>query len=64
MNKKYLSTKQVCERFGVSHMWIERRIKDSDFPRSIKLGGGRLRYYALEAIEAWEKRQAAKSAAA
>ena len=61
MNKKFLSTKQVCERYGVSHMWIERRMKDSGFPCPMKMG--RLRFYELQAIEAWEKRQAKKSAA-
>lgn len=61
MNKKYLNTKQVCERFGVSHMWIERRMKDSDFPRPMKMG--RLRFYEIAAVEKWERSQAAKSAA-
>lgn len=61
MNKKYLSTKQVRERFGVSHMWIERRMQDSGFPRPVKMG--RLRFYNLEQVEEWERAQAAKSAA-
>lgn len=31
--KRWLGSTQVCERYGVSLMWIERRLKkDPDFP--------------------------------
>ena len=56
----FLSAKQVRERYaGVSHMWIERRLADdSGFPRPTKMG--RLRFWKLAELEAWERAQAAK----
>jgi predicted DNA-binding transcriptional regulator AlpA len=42
-------------------MWIERRLADdSGFPRPTKFG--RLRFWKLAEIEAWERAQAAKPA--
>jgi hypothetical protein len=40
-HKVYLTAAQLRERYGgVSHMWIERRLKsDPAFPRPKKFGG-------------------------
>ena len=55
----WLSAPQVCDRFGRSHMWLERRLKeDEDFPRPTKFG--RLRFFRLEAIEDYERRRTAE----
>lgn len=61
-SETFLSTAKVRERYGVSHMWIERRLADSPtFPRPTYLG--RLRFYKRADLEAWELEQATKSAA-
>ena len=52
---------KVRARYGdCSHMWIERRLKDdSGFPRPRYIG--RLRFWLLEELEAWERALATKS---
>ena len=58
----WLTTAAVRARYGVSHMWIERRMKDgSGFPKYTLLG--RLRFWRLTEIEEWERKQAAGRAA-
>jgi hypothetical protein len=54
--RKFLTTAQLCERWGgVSHMFIERRLKsDPNFPRPTKFDG-RIRFFDLYAIEAYEQ---------
>ena len=42
-------------------MWIERRLKDDEAPLPRPIYIGRLRYWKLAEIEAWERQQAAKS---
>lgn len=55
-NGEYLSAAQVYQRFGgVSHMWIVRKTRDEGFPAAIKFGG-RLRFFRLSEIIAWEMR--------
>jgi predicted DNA-binding transcriptional regulator AlpA len=56
-HKVYLTAAQLRERYGgVSHMWIERRLKsDPAFPRPKKFGGSALRMFALDEIEAYER---------
>jgi predicted DNA-binding transcriptional regulator AlpA len=57
----FLSTQQVRKRYGVSHMWIERRLADDPtFPRYTKLG--RLRFFKRAELETWELVQATKTA--
>ena len=60
-NQEYASSNQVRNRYGGrSHMWIERRLKDDpDFPKPIYIG--RLRYWKISALEAWEKAKISKS---
>lgn len=57
----WISARQLCDRFGgVSHMWLERRLaKDPGFPRATKFG--RLRFFRLSEVVAWERAAAAKS---
>ena len=58
--KRYLTCRQVQERYGnVSHMWVERRLDDdADFPRCIKFK--RLRMWDEEALDAWDRICAAR----
>jgi hypothetical protein len=51
----YISAAQVLERYGGrSHMWLERRLKnDPRFPRPVKVG--RLRFFELSKLEAYER---------
>jgi predicted DNA-binding transcriptional regulator AlpA len=53
-NELYLRTKQVRARYGnVSHMWIERRLRDDPtFPKPTYFG--RMRFFKLSELEAWE----------
>ena len=52
---------KVRARYGDrSHMWIERRLHDdSGFPKPRYIG--RLRFWALEELEAWERTLATKT---
>ncbi|QJF50692.1 helix-turn-helix transcriptional regulator [Roseobacter ponti] len=43
---------------GVSHMWIERRLAETDFPKPVKIG--RLRFWSERAITLWWEEQDAK----
>lgn len=42
-----------------NHMWLLRRIEHDGFPAPTKMG--RLRYWRLDQIEAWENGQIEKS---
>jgi hypothetical protein len=56
--QKYITRKQLQERWNCSHMFIERLIKNcSDFPPYSQLGSGPLaqRRWNLDAIEAFER---------
>jgi hypothetical protein len=56
----YMSPRQLRRRYGdVSHMWIERRLKnDPDFPRPEYFGPQR--FFKICAIEAYERLCAAR----
>jgi predicted DNA-binding transcriptional regulator AlpA len=61
-NQKYLTRTQLMERWGVSHMFIERLVKTNPtFPPHMRLGDGRLatRRWRLDEIEAWERSRVA-----
>jgi len=53
--KTYLTAEQLRARYGgVSHMWIERRMKaDPNFPQPMYMG--RFRFWDLDKIEAFER---------
>jgi predicted DNA-binding transcriptional regulator AlpA len=63
MTKKWLKEKQLRERYGgVSHMWIVRKLaSDPTFPRPIRLGSGRLKFWDESRLEEWEGEQAKRS---
>jgi predicted DNA-binding transcriptional regulator AlpA len=59
----YLPARKVWERYGVTAMSLHRwlRDKEMDFPQPTYLG--RLRYWRLSSLEAWERQQARRKAA-
>jgi hypothetical protein len=58
---QYLSAPAVRRRFGVSDMWLHRRLYDgSGFPAPDLIVKGR-RFWKLSTLEAWERRAAAQS---
>jgi predicted DNA-binding transcriptional regulator AlpA len=59
-SKKWKTTRQVQVRYGdVSHMWIERRLKDDpDFPRPVKFG--RLRFWDEDELDSYDRICAAR----
>jgi hypothetical protein len=60
----WISAPQVCDRYGGrSHMWLERLLRrDKTFPRPTKFG--RLRFFKIEELVAWERQAAVRSRAA
>jgi predicted DNA-binding transcriptional regulator AlpA len=60
---RYFTAGQIRERFGVSDMWIFRRLKDGGFPQPVRFGPGKSspRFWKRSDIEEWER---AKLAAA
>jgi predicted DNA-binding transcriptional regulator AlpA len=54
----FLKARHVRERYRVSHMWIERRQRDADFPAPVYFGG--MRFWKLSDLERWELSQAAR----
>jgi hypothetical protein len=57
----WLSARQLRRRYGGrSHMWVERRLHfDPEFPKPIKIG--RLRFWDLDALEAYEQSRVAEA---
>jgi hypothetical protein len=60
----YLDAMQLLARYGGrSHMWLVRLLeRDASFPRPVKIG--RLRFFKIDDLTAWERTTAAKSRAA
>jgi len=54
---EFLTARQLRKRYGNrSHMWVERRLKDDPgFPRPYYFG--RMRFFRLSELEAYECRQ-------
>jgi hypothetical protein len=43
------------DRYGVSHMWLERQLKENPkFPRPYRFG--RMRFFKIAELEAYEKK--------
>jgi predicted DNA-binding transcriptional regulator AlpA len=59
----YIDAPQLLARFGGrSHMWLVRLLaRDPTFPRPVKIG--RLRFFVVADLEAWERKTAAESRA-
>jgi predicted DNA-binding transcriptional regulator AlpA len=54
----YLTAPEVLNRYGVSHMWLVRRLEtDPKFPKPIKMG--RLRFFKIGELEEYERQCAA-----
>jgi len=54
-NLEFLTANQVMARYGnVSHMWIVRKQRDEAFPSAVRFGG-RLRFFRLSELVAWER---------
>ena len=62
---EFLTAAQVQARYGVGRMWIERRIKQSGFPRPFKFGGvSAVRFWRRSDIEGWELQWQERASAA
>ena len=59
-SKRKLTARQVQHRYGdVSHMWVERRLKDDPtFPKFTKYG--RLRMWNEDELDEWDRICAAR----
>jgi predicted DNA-binding transcriptional regulator AlpA len=57
----YIDAPQLLARFGGrSHMWLVRLLeRDQSFPRPVKIG--RLRFFKIDDLIAWERQTAVKS---
>ena len=62
-NTVYLSSHQIRARFGGrGELWVYRQIARNGFPKPVKFGSGRLNYWKLSEVEAWEAAQAQRVA--
>jgi predicted DNA-binding transcriptional regulator AlpA len=61
--EQFLPARQVWERYGVTSMCLWRWLKDADlkFPQPMRIG--RLRYWRLSDLVAWERSRSDKSVA-
>lgn len=63
----FLDIPALMARYGVSHMFIERRLKkDPSFPKPTQFGMGAgkhqgPRYWRIDEIEKWERARVAKT---
>ncbi|MEC4766843.1 AlpA family phage regulatory protein [Halomonas sp. CUBES01] len=53
---KYLTDRQVAERYAVHRNTIHRWARERDFPKSVKLGDNCKRW-RIDDLENWEARQ-------
>ena len=60
-DKQFIGIRAVRQRYGGrSHMWIERKLaNDPTFPKPHTFGG-RLRLWAVDELEKWERECAAR----
>ncbi len=61
--ERFLPARRVWERYGVTSMTLWRWLKDADlkFPQPMRIG--RLRYWRLSDLVAWERSRSGKSVA-
>jgi predicted DNA-binding transcriptional regulator AlpA len=61
--QEFIKSTELQARYGVSRMWIHRRLTDpkSTFPKPIRFEDGRYRYWKLSELEVWERSCAAAS---
>ena len=58
-DSEFLTAAQLMTRYGVSHMWLVRRMARDGFPRPSYFG--RLRFWRRTEIEQWERSKAVAS---
>jgi len=58
-DSEFLTAAQLMGRYGVSHMWLVRRMARDGFPRPNYFG--RLRFWRRTEIEQWERSKAVAS---
>ena len=58
-DSEYLTAAQLMARYGVSHMWLVRRMAKDGFPKPNYFG--RLRFWRRAEIEQWERSKAVTS---
>jgi predicted DNA-binding transcriptional regulator AlpA len=51
---QYLTAADLRARYGVSRMWLHRKITLGTFPHGVHLGGGKLLFWRLDDVEQWE----------
>jgi predicted DNA-binding transcriptional regulator AlpA len=64
INPTFIPARRVWERYGVTSMTLHRWLADErlDFPRPVYIG--RMRFWRVADLEAWEAEQARRGAAA
>jgi predicted DNA-binding transcriptional regulator AlpA len=51
----YITAPEVMDRYGVSHMWLVRRLTtDPDFPKPTYIG--RMRFFKIKELEEYERK--------
>ena len=58
--EKFITRSQLQQRWGVSHMFIERKLEnDPTFPQPYRFGDSKIarRFWKISEIEAWERAQ-------
>lgn len=61
--KRWATSKILRKRYGDrGPLWLPRAIKSKGFPKPFRLAGGRLLYWDLNEVEAWEAAQAERVA--
>ena len=58
-DSEFLTAAQLMARYGVSHMWLVRRMAKDGFPKPSYFG--RLRFWRRTEIEQWERSKAVQS---
>jgi predicted DNA-binding transcriptional regulator AlpA len=51
-SESFLTSAKVRARYGVSNMWLHRRLRDSDFPEPLTIRGRK--YWRLSELTKWE----------
>ena len=58
-DSEFLTAAQLMARYGVSHMWLIRRMAKDGFPKPVYFG--RLRFWRRTDVEQWERSKAVMS---
>ena len=55
VEKKFISPKEIQERYHVSPATLWRWVRDQKFPKPVKLGGTSKKAWVAEELEKWEE---------